>query len=86
LKLLIDACSDELRTLRHDLESATDKLDRTKTLATEARERAVAVHEEALGIYRDVYSLNVPEIDTRKIRAESEKAAEDARRIKVIRR
>ncbi|KAF4517691.1 hypothetical protein B566_EDAN016517 [Ephemera danica] len=64
-------------------EQKNTRLDRTKILATEARERATAVHEEALGIYRDVYGLNVPDLDTRKVRAESEKAAEDARRIKA---
>lgn len=69
--------------MRHELESATDRLDRTKTLATEARQRATDVHTEALNIYRDVYGLTVPDLDTRKLRAESEKASEEARRIKV---
>ncbi|XP_071445859.1 laminin subunit gamma-1 [Hetaerina americana] len=75
--------SDELGVLSDELDAAADKLNATKALAENVNRRAGEVNQEALNIYRDVYSLSVPEIDLQEIKYDAEIVAKNASQIKT---
>jgi len=74
---------DELGRLRHELEAAAERLDKTKILAQAAKERAAEMLNQSLSIYAVVYGLKLPEPDVPTLRADSETASQEANRIKT---
>lgn len=56
--------SDELRLLGSDIANVRDRLESTKHLAADAKGHVGNVHTDALALYRDIYALNIPTVDT----------------------
>lgn len=68
-------CSDELKGLGLAIDSAGEKLEYTKVLAEEASTTVGDIHTNALKIYTDIYSLNIPEINIPKLKEVAELTA-----------
>jgi hypothetical protein len=65
-------CSDELRGLGLVIDSAEEKLEHTSALVEEASAAVGDIHTNALKIYTDIYSLNIPEINIPKLKQVAE--------------
>jgi hypothetical protein len=69
--------SDELKGLGLAIDSTEEKLEHTKVLAEEASAAVGDIHTNALKIYTDIYSLNIPEINIPKLKQVAELTASE---------
>lgn len=59
------------------IDSTEEKLEHMKVLAKEASAAVADVHTNALKIYTDIYSLNIPEINIPKLKQVAELTADE---------
>ncbi|RZF38368.1 hypothetical protein LSTR_LSTR009263 [Laodelphax striatellus] len=69
--------SDELKILASDLALARDLLDSANRLSAEVKGHVSNVHTEALDLYRDIYALTIPTVDTAAMRQDAQLLAEE---------
>jgi len=80
--------ANEISVLQAQLQEMTEKLETVENLSFETLDDANHVYDEAIGTYRKVYNLDVPDVDTQTlqnkangVRKESEKIRLDAERL-----
>ncbi|XP_035207831.1 laminin subunit gamma-1-like [Stegodyphus dumicola] len=74
--------SNEVYDLGRKLDDLVDFMQRTKQLAKDANTEAGTAYEEALGIYTDASSLNVPTADVAAMKNEASRIKIEAQRVK----
>jgi hypothetical protein len=62
------------------IDSTEEKLEHTKVLSEEASAAVRDIHTNALKIYTDIYSLNIPEINIPKLKQVAELTADEVSR------
>lgn len=55
--------SDELKSLETEVNYVKDKLNTIITQANEAQELVTMVNNDSLSIYRDIYAINLPDVN-----------------------
>jgi len=58
-----NAFSDELKSLETEVNYVKDKLNTIITQANEAQELVSMVNNDSLSIYRDIYAINLPDVN-----------------------
>ncbi|XP_039287282.1 laminin subunit gamma-1 [Nilaparvata lugens] len=71
--------SDELKILASDLAVARDLLDSANRLSAEVKGHVTNVHTEALDLYRDIYALTIPTVDTATMRQDAQLLSAEAK-------
>lgn len=74
--------ADHIETLKTQLQLMKDKLKTVQGLSTDTLRDATEAYEQALNIYQQVYSLDVPKVDKKKLEDQASKVKQDAERIR----
>ncbi|XP_034232146.1 laminin subunit gamma-1 isoform X2 [Thrips palmi] len=74
--------SQELRRLGGDIVQLGQKLEGVKALSQATSSRVNATHEDALGVFSDIFALILPDINVPKLKEDADIARREAERMK----
>lgn len=63
VNVFINTYSEELKSLDTEVNYVKDKLNTIITSANEAQELVTMVNNDSLTIYRDIYAINLPDVN-----------------------
>ncbi|XP_066148589.1 laminin subunit gamma-1-like [Euwallacea fornicatus] len=72
---------EKIGKLKHDLDGAEDKLNKTSQFTNDVHAKANQVKNEALDLLNEVMNLNVPTVDVPDLAKKSQSLKEEARRL-----
>jgi hypothetical protein len=78
-----NSMSHETRLLLQSTQQLEDEVKGTKVKAQDALAKSKAAHDNALNLFKDAYSLNLPPVDLKAIKEQAAKAKEDAENFKL---